>query len=152
MNNENFTTNTQSVLIIDDSQSVRKYVKALLEEAGFNTFSANNGHTGLEYINSKHPDVVLLDVVMPVMTGLEVLDALDHSNRLYSIILFSHLSDKNKRIAGLNKGADDYITKPIEPDELIARVIAATRIAVLKKELAKAKMALDEKVQNFHES
>ena len=132
-----------SVLIIDDSPSVQKYVKELLENVGFRTLAATNGQAGLEMIESKRPDVVLLDIEMPVMTGLEVFDALDHGSRLYSIILFSHLSDIKKRVTGFNKGADDYITKPINPEELIARVIAATRITVLKKELAKAKSDAD---------
>ncbi len=149
MNYKDLTEDTLSVLIIDDSKSVQEFVKELLENTGFITFSATNGRTGLEYINSKEPDVVLLDIEMPEMTGLEILDALDHSKRLYSIILFSQLTDKKKRVAGLSKGADDYITKPIDPDELIARVIAATRTAVLKKELAEAKMALEEKVSNL---
>jgi len=134
---------TLSVLIIDDSPSVQKYVKELLENVGFSTLAATNGQAGLEMIESKHPDVVLLDIEMPVMTGLEVLDALDHGSRLYSIILFSHLSGVKKRVTGFNKGADDYITKPINPEELIARVIAATKTTVLKKELAKAKSDAD---------
>ncbi len=129
-----------NVLIVDDSQSIRKYVSELLDKAGFNISVAENGRMGLEHIRAKNPDVVLLDVEMPVMSGLEVLENLGHEQRLYTVILFSHLSDIKNRIKGLDKGADDYITKPIEPDELVARVKVAVRNMVQKRELLKAKV------------
>ncbi len=132
------------VLIIDDSDSIQKYVRALLEEAGFRTFSATDGRAGLDRIESHNPDVVLLDIEMPVMNGLEVLDALGRGDRLYSVVLFTHLSDSKNRISGLDKGADDYITKPIEPEELIARVKAASRTSELKKQLVSARHVAEE--------
>ncbi len=141
-----------AVLIIDDSQSIQMYVSHLLEEAGFRTYVADNGSKGIERIHEINPDVVLLDIEMPVMSGLNVLDSLDHDGRLYSIILFSHLSSVENRIAGLDKGADDYITKPIEPDELIARVRTAARATGLKRELAEARKCSDEALKRFHEA
>ncbi len=138
MNNINRNHQKPVVVIIDDSQSIQRYVSHLLEEAGFRILVADNGRKGIETINSVNPDVVLLDIEMPVMTGLEVLDELGRNERLYSIILFSHLSGVNDRIKGLEKGADDYITKPIEPDELIVRVKVAARTASLKKQLVRA--------------
>ncbi len=152
------TVNNQSnkerptVLIVDDSKSIQKYVRELLEKAGFITIVAENGRMGLECIKSKKPDVVLLDVEMPVMTGLEVLDSLGQDKRLYSIILFSHLSDIKNRIKGLDKGADDYITKPIEPDELIARVKVAVRNMVQKRDLVKAKEDAETALKEYHEA
>jgi signal transduction histidine kinase len=80
---------------------------------------------------------------MPVMSGLEVLDALRPLRRLYSVILVTTLSNLESRVEGLNRGADDYICKPFEADELIARVNAAVRTAVLKSELATARDAAD---------
>ncbi len=144
--------NKPCVLIVDDSQSIRKYVKELLEKAGFITIIAENGRIGLECIKTKNPDVVLLDVEMPVMTGLEVLDSLGQAQRLYSVILFSHLSDIKNRIKGLDKGADDYIIKPIEPDELIARVKVALRNIVQKRDLVKAKVDAEIALQQCHKS
>ncbi len=138
-----------TVLIVDDSISIQKYVRELLEKAGFTTIIAENGRQGLDYINSKNPDVVLLDVEMPVMNGLEVLDALARDQRLYSIILFSHLSDTKNRIKGLDKGADDYIIKPIEPDELIARVRVAVRNMTIKRDLVKAKTDAETELQKY---
>ncbi len=141
-----------AVIIIDDSQSIQRYVSQLLEEAGFRTYVADNGRKGIEYINSIDPDVVLLDIEMPVMSGLNVLDSLDHDSRLYSIILFSHLSAVENRITGLDKGADDYITKPIAPDELIARVRTAARATGLKRELVEARKSSEDALKRFHEA
>jgi two-component system NtrC family sensor kinase len=138
------------VLIVDDSQSIQKYVKELLEGGGFRVFSATDGRIGLKYMEDKKPDVVLLDIEMPLMNGLEMLDELGKSKRLYSIILFSHLSDVRNRIIGLDKGADDYITKPVQPDELLARVRAAARTTKLKMELAKAKKTAEDAIDKFH--
>jgi signal transduction histidine kinase len=138
------------VLIVDDSQSIQRYVKDLLEEAGFRTLSATDGKMGCECIKDHNPDVVLLDIEMPVMNGLEVLNTLGKDRRLYSIILFTHLSDLHSRVTGLEKGADDYITKPIEPDELIARVRAAARTTSLKRELAEAKKTAEDATDKFH--
>jgi signal transduction histidine kinase len=140
------------VLIVDDSQSIQRYVRELLEEAGFRTFSATDGRTGLRCIESQNPDVVLLDIEMPVMNGLQVLDAVGKHKRLYSIILFTHLSDINNRIAGLDKGADDYITKPVEPDELMARVRVAARTTALKRELTEARRAAEDALDKYHET
>jgi CheY-like chemotaxis protein len=140
------------VLIVDDSQSIQKYVKGLLEGGGFMVLSATDGRMGLEYIEEKKPDVVLLDIEMPGMNGLEVLDELGKSKRLYSIILFTHLSDIRNRITGLDKGADDYITKPVQPDELLARVRAAARTTGLKRELAEAKKTAEDALDKFHET
>lgn len=144
--------NKIKVLIVDDSQSIQKYVRSLLEDAGFRIFSATDGRMGLEYIEKHKPDVVLLDIEMPVMNGLEMLDALPKSKRLYSIILFSHLSDIKNRITGLDKGADDYITKPVQPEELMARVRAAARTTELKKELDEARKTAEDAVDKLHET
>jgi len=140
------------VLIVDDSQSIQKYVRELLEKSGFKTLVAGNGSAGLEFIRTNKPDVVLLDIEMPVMTGLEVLDIVGHDQRIYSIILFSHLSDIKNRIRGLDKGADDYIIKPIEPDELIARVKVAVRNMKLKRELVKAKLDAEAALEKCRKS
>ncbi len=149
MNNNICSETNPVVLIVDDSNSIQRYVKELLKEAGFRTFSAMDGRTGLESIKSCCPDVVLLDIEMPEMSGLEVLDAIGNAERLYSVLLFSHLSGTKNRIAGLEKGADDYITKPIEPDELIARVKAASRTNELKKQLASARHTAEDALKKF---
>ena len=146
----NFETSPEeipSVLIIDDSKSVRNYVEEILAKDGFCVSTATDGFSGLESINSHNPDVVLLDVEMPGMSGIEVLNILRAEQPLFSIILFTTQSSLENRVQGLNSGADDYISKPFEEGELLARVRAGLRTALLKKELAsernRAKDALD---------
>jgi two-component system NtrC family sensor kinase len=133
-----------TVLIVDDSKAVRIYVEEILGEEGYSVSTACDGFSGLESINRDHPDVILLDVEMPGMSGLEVLDVLSAEQQLSSIILFTTLSSLENRVQGLNMGADDYISKPFAESELLARVRAGLRTALLKKELASARnRALD---------
>ncbi|HDH05494.1 MAG TPA: hybrid sensor histidine kinase/response regulator [Nitrospirae bacterium] len=139
-------------LVVDDSQSISTYVRELLQEAGFRVFTASNGRIGLEYIESHNPDVVLLDIEMPVMNGLEVLDELGKLKRLFSIILLTSLSNIKTRIEGLNKGADDYITKPFDKRELIARVSVALRTTTLKRELESAKCIAEDALSKFRKA
>jgi two-component system, NtrC family, sensor kinase len=128
-----------TVLIVDDSKAVRIYVEEILGKEGYSVSTACDGFSGLESINRDHPDVILLDVEMPVMNGLEVLDVLSAEQQLFSIILFTTLSSLENRVQGLNMGADDYIAKPFAESELLARVRAGLRTALLKKELASAR-------------
>lgn len=140
------------VLIIDDSQSIQRYVKELLENDGFRTISATDGCKGLTAIESYKPDVVLLDIEMPEMNGLQVLDEIGKSNRLYSIILLTNISDIQNRVKGLGKGADDYITKPFQSEDLIARVRAASRTTQYKKELSAARMVAEDAMNKLQET
>jgi two-component system NtrC family sensor kinase len=128
-----------TVLIVDDSKAVRIYVEEILGKEGYSVSTACDGFSGLESINRDHPDVILLDVEMPGMNGLEVLDVLRADQQLSSIILFTTLSSLENRVQGLNMGADDYIAKPFAESELLARVRAGLRTALLKKELASAR-------------
>jgi two-component system, NtrC family, sensor kinase len=128
-----------TVLIVDDSKAVRIYVEEILGKQGYSVSTACDGFSGLECINRDHPDVILLDVEMPGISGLEVLDVLSAEQQLSSIILFTTRSSLENRVQGLNMGADDYIAKPFEESELLARVRAGLRTARLKKELASAR-------------
>src|SRR5664279_5248503 len=120
------------VLIIDDSRSIQHFVGELLHEAGYAVSSAYDGDRGLELIGSSEPDIVLLDVEMPGMSGLQVLDQLAGKKPFFSIIMFSTRSSLEQIVEGLTNGADDYIVKPFRPDELLARVAAARRTVALK--------------------
>ena len=115
---ETTRNNTPLVLVVDDSRAVRAFVRKLLERAGYAVIEANDGITGLEIIATRKPDVVLLDIEMPNKTGLEVLDELDVTNRLFSVILFTTLSSLDDIVDGLERGADDYIVKPFNKDEI----------------------------------
>jgi len=132
------------VLIIDDSKSLRQYVEDLLSAAGYQVFSAPDGKTGLELIKNTQPDVVLLDIEMPVMDGREVLAALNPEGRLLSVVVLTSLSAMGDCLSVFGIGADDYMEKPFNDDELLARVRAAARTAQLKKDLAVSRdQALD---------
>jgi two-component system, NtrC family, sensor kinase len=124
------------VLIIDDSMSLRQYVEDLLSASGYQVFSAENGETGLKLIGEEQPEVVLLDIEMPVMDGREVLAALHPQGRLFSIVVLTSLSTMEDRLSVFGIGADDCMAKPFNDDELLARVRAAARTAQLKKDLA----------------
>jgi len=140
------------VLIIDDSRSIQQFVGDLLSEAGYAISSAYDGENGLALIGSSEPDVVLLDVEMPGMGGLQVLDRLAEKRPLYSIIMFTTRSSIDQIVEGLSKGADDYIVKPFKTEELLARVAAVRRTVALKRELAGARLQAEEALQRLCET
>ncbi|BBA70906.1 HD domain-containing phosphohydrolase [Geobacter sulfurreducens] len=142
---------TPLVLIVDDSRAVRAFVRELLEQVGYAVIEANDGIAGLEAIATRKPDVVLLDIEMPNKTGLEVLDELDVTNRLFSIILFTTLSSLDAIVDGLERGADDYIVKPFKKDEFMARLAAAIRIAHNKKLLFEARMTAERTIEQMRQ-
>jgi signal transduction histidine kinase len=144
--------NETQVLIIDDSRSIQLFVGELLQKAGYAVSSASDGESGLALIKSSEPDVVLLDVEMPGMSGLQVLDQLAGKRSLFAIILFTSRSTLEQIVEGLNKGADDYIVKPFQPDELLARVASAKRSVAMKRELAFARQQADEALAKLRES
>jgi two-component system, NtrC family, sensor kinase len=138
------SVNAQRVLVMDDSKSLRQYVEDLLLAAGYQVCSAPDGKAGLELIRNAQPDVVLLDIEMPVMNGREVLAALNPEGRLFSVVVLTSLTEMGDCLSAFGIGADDYMAKPFNDDELLARVRAAARTAQLKKELAASRdQALD---------
>lgn len=140
------------VLIIDDSRSIQAFVRELLHDAGYAVSSAYDGESGLALISSSEPDVILLDVEMPKMTGLQVLDQLAEERNLFSIIMFTTRSSLDQIVEGLSKGADDYIVKPFQPEELLARVAAARRSVALKRDLAFARQQAYETLVRLRET
>jgi putative two-component system response regulator len=143
--------NRPLVLIVDDSRAIRRFVRSLLERAGYAVIDANDGIVGLELIAAKKPDIVLLDIEMPNKTGLEVLAELDANNRLFSVILFSSLSSLEAIVNGLEFGADDYIVKPFKEAEFLARMTAAKRIADSKRMLYEARMTAEHTIEQLRQ-
>jgi DNA-binding response OmpR family regulator len=119
-------------------------VSELLSVSGYDVQTAEDGHKGLEAVSIFRPDVVLLDVEMPGISGLEVLSRLNSSVHYFSIIMFTSLSSLPQIVEALRMGADDYITKPFHNDELLARVEAAIRTARMKVELIEARQSSDD--------
>lgn len=137
-------TRKPSVLIVDDSTSIRSYVFELLTQGGYLVQEAENGSVCLTTLDSSPPpDVVLLDVEMPEMSGLEVLRAMGLKPRLFSIILFTSQSSLEQIAAGLDLGADDYVIKPFQEMDLLARIRAGVRNARHKRALVKARQETD---------
>ncbi|MBI3740447.1 MAG: response regulator transcription factor [Chloroflexi bacterium] len=117
----------QRILIIDDDPHITRILQVILEEAGFETIGATDGKDGLEKVFAQRPDLVLLDIRMPVMDGNIFRQRLREMTKTIPIILVTALTDPDSKAQNLEGGADDYITKPFERRELIARVRAVLR-------------------------
>ena len=117
-----------SVLVVDDEPRVLRFVRAELESDGYRVLVATNGRQAIELHESERPALVILDLVMPDMDGFEVLRRIRVAARTPVIVLTGRASDVDK-IRGLDLGADDYLTKPFNPDELAARMRAVLRRA-----------------------
>ncbi len=117
------------ILVIEDDEDLRTLLVHVLRRGGFSVLAAGDGATGLRLAQEQQPDVALLDVRLPDMTGREVCRRLRASPRteaLY-IILLSGLADESHRVAGFESGADDYLTKPVSMRELVLRLRAVAR-------------------------
>ena len=118
-----------TVLIAEDDKDIRELLKLYLESEGYRILEAENGRHALELAQKEQPDMAVLDVMMPEMNGLEVTRALRKSSEI-PILILSAKSTDNDKILGLNLGADDYIAKPFNPMEIVARVKAQLRRTV----------------------
>ncbi len=117
---------TSKILIIDDEQSILNLVTAYLRPEGYELQTARDGRSGLELARTFKPDLIVLDVMLPGMDGLELLAQLRRESDVYVIMLTAKTEETDK-IVGLAVGADDYLTKPFSPRELVARIKAALR-------------------------
>ncbi|MEJ7817421.1 MAG: response regulator transcription factor [Thermoleophilaceae bacterium] len=123
-----------SVLVVDDEPTITEVVSAYLKRAGYSTRVAGDGPHALEQAILDRPDLVVLDLMLPGMDGLEVLRRLRDLDRI-SVILLTAKGEPSDRIIGLRLGADDYVVKPFSPAELVARVDAVLRRVVPEPEL-----------------
>lgn len=114
------------LLVIDDEQSILDVVAAYLRPEGFDVRTATDGPTGLQAARTFKPDVVVLDIMLPGMDGIELLTRLRRESDVYVILLTARTEEADK-LVGLAVGADDYVTKPFSPRELVARIKAALR-------------------------
>jgi two-component system alkaline phosphatase synthesis response regulator PhoP len=114
------------ILVVDDEESIRNLVSAYLRPEGYEVYTANDGPSGLEAARAYKPDIIVLDIMLPGMDGIEVLARLRRESDVYVIMLTAKTEETDK-IVGLSVGADDYVTKPFSPRELVARIKAALR-------------------------
>jgi DNA-binding response OmpR family regulator len=117
---------TQRILVVDDEPKIVQLVRDYLERAGFAVSTARSGDEALMRVRTEAPDLVVLDLGLPGIDGLDVTRALRRSGAL-PIIMLTARDDETDRIIGLELGADDYVTKPFSPRELVARVRAVLR-------------------------
>ena len=114
------------ILLVDDEKSILDLVSAYLEPEGYEIRTARDGPTGLKSARAFKPDLIVLDIMLPEMDGLEVLNQLRRESDAY-VILLTAKTEETDKVVGLSVGADDYVTKPFSPRELAARIKAALR-------------------------
>jgi DNA-binding NarL/FixJ family response regulator len=120
---------TSSILVVEDDASFREHVRDVLEQAGFAVVEAGSGEEALRLADETEPSLVLLDVHLPGFSGYEICRSLreEHGQGIGIIFLSGSKTDSIDRATGLGLGADDYVLKPIDSDELVARVRAVLR-------------------------
>ena len=125
------------ILVIDDEEKIINLVTSYLEKENYNVTTAQDGLSGLKLAQEINPDIIVLDIMLPGMDGIELLSQLRRESNVYVIMLTAKTEETDK-IVGLSVGADDYVTKPFSPRELTARIKAALRrinLAEIKSDL-----------------
>ncbi len=119
----------ETILIVEDEKDIVKMLEYNLKKEGFKTLSVRNGEDAVKITTKECPDLIILDLMLPGMDGLEVCKALkgDTKTALIPIIMLTAKSQESDKVVGLELGADDYMTKPFSPRELIARIKAVLR-------------------------
>ena len=135
---------TPTILVADDNEANRVLFEELLQAEGFNVITATNGASALCQFDSAKPDLVLLDVMMPHLNGFEVCKRLKQApeTRLTPVILVTALSAKEDRVCGIKSGADDFLTRPVDRSELLARVSSLLKLKAHTDELERAESVL----------
>jgi len=118
----------KTVLVVDDEPKIVQLARDYLEHAGFTVASASDGREALASFRARAPDLIVLDLGLPLVDGLDVARAVRKSSNV-PIVMLTGRGDEADRVAGLELGADDYVTKPFSPKELVARVRAVLRRA-----------------------
>jgi DNA-binding response OmpR family regulator len=117
---------TKKVLVVDDERKIVDIVKAYLERDGFSVTTAYNGRSALEEVRRNSPDIIILDLMLPEISGWDVCRSLRKESDV-PVIMLTARDEATEKIVGLEIGADDYVTKPFDPKELVARVKAVLR-------------------------
>ncbi|MBY0429968.1 MAG: response regulator [Rhodospirillales bacterium] len=131
------------IAVIEDEKAIRQTIREELEEAGYDVVEAADGRQGLDVIVSARPDLVLCDITMPVLSGYQLLDMLRAGHKEFAempVVFLSALADREDVIFGKTVGADDYITKPIDFEMLLATVFARIRQVMRMQARSSAEM------------
>lgn len=117
----------QKILLVDDELAITNNLAPFLERSGFIVLTAANGIEALQRVAKDKPDLIVMDVLMPKMDGREALRQLRHSGNWLPILLLTQVGESSERAMALEEGADDYLNKPFDPHELVARIRAILR-------------------------
>ena len=125
-----------TILIVEDEQQIARVLELELSFEGYTTIVTHTGTDGLLAFHEQDVDLVLLDVMLPEMNGIEVLKRIRKHNETIPVILLTAKSDIQDKVTGLDYGANDYMTKPFEFDELLARIRVALRFSVKRPQMS----------------
>jgi Response regulators consisting of a CheY-like receiver domain and a winged-helix DNA-binding domain len=128
---------SQKILVVDDEQSIVTLLKYNLETAGYIVESAYDGEEALKKVETEQPELIVLDVMLPKKDGIEVCKTIRSDKNLVPILMLTAKDDEFDRVLGLELGADDYMTKPFSPREVVARVKAILRRSQFVNEIEK---------------
>jgi DNA-binding response OmpR family regulator len=117
----------KTILVAEDQQTISNLIEYKLKNSGYDVIIAQDGLSALEKAKAIHPDLILLDLMMPLMTGFEVLAALkkDETTKKIPVLILTAQTREDEVLKGFELGADDYIIKPFSPNEVIARIKTA---------------------------
>ena len=138
----------KKVLIVEDDGNIAELLHLYLEKEGFETQVAKDGGKGVALFRSFQPDLVLLDIMLPVMDGWSVLKKIRESDKT-PVIMLTAKGETEDKVTGLEQGADDYIVKPFEMKEVLARIHAVLRRTVGEEETGEKKLSFDKLVINL---
>src|SRR5438105_11128467 len=142
--NGNPRRKAQTILVVDDKLDTLLLVRELLTSRGYNVTTASDAEEALQAIQADKPDLILLDVIMPGRSGYDLCRQLkdDPATRLIPIVMITGLSDRADRVRGIEAGADDFLSKPLYPEELFARVKSLLKLKEFTDELENAEAVL----------
>jgi two-component system alkaline phosphatase synthesis response regulator PhoP len=125
------TTDEMRILLVDDEHDITQFLSYNLKKEGFQVYVANNGHSAIDIANDVNPDLIILDVMMPGMDGIETCERIRKTPGIHNsmIVFLTARSEDYSQIAGFEAGGDDYITKPIRPKVFITRIKALLKRA-----------------------
>lgn len=128
-------TSKQTILVIEDEKNIGNYIETIIISNGYKALRAFNGMSGLSMCTSHHPELILLDLGLPDIDGMEVLQRIRGFSNVPIIVISARTQEKEK-VAALDEGADDYITKPFGSEELLARIRTALRHSTRAEQMA----------------
>ncbi|WP_207535135.1 response regulator transcription factor [Desertivirga arenae] len=138
----------QKILIVDDEPDIRELIEYNLKKEGYQVYTASNGQEGVSEAKKVHPDLIILDIMMPKMDGIEACRLLRTMNEFKNtfMVFLTARSEEYSEIAGFNVGADDYIAKPIKPRALVSRINAILRRNSQTEDVAENKLEISDLV------